>query len=52
MLTRRVIVNMDETVDNYAGTPNCPNCLTRMVLVGTDERPYWLCDDCEFIRLE
>jgi ribosomal protein S27AE len=31
--------------------PNCPRCLTRMVLAGTEERPYWLCDDCGFLRL-
>ena len=33
-------------MDDGLDTPNCPNCLTRMEIAGTEEAPFWRCADC------
>ena len=32
-------------------TPNCPQCLTPLVIAGTEKHPYWFCPVCKVARL-
>lgn len=32
-------------------SPNCPQCLTRLEIAGTEEHPYWFCPVCKVARL-
>jgi hypothetical protein len=38
-------------MDDGLSTPNCGECLTRLLLAGSDEHPYWWCPVCKVARL-
>jgi len=31
--------------------PNCPQCLTPMVINGPDMRPFWRCPECSMTKI-
>jgi tRNA(Ile2) C34 agmatinyltransferase TiaS len=32
-------------------SPNCPECLIRLEVAGTERNPYWWCPECKVARL-
>lgn len=31
--------------------PNCPRCLVRLEIAGTEQHPYWVCPECRTVHL-
>lgn len=36
---------MDDDATSF-DTPNCPRCLVRLQIAGTERHPYWMCPNC------
>jgi tRNA(Ile2) C34 agmatinyltransferase TiaS len=36
---------MDDEISTF-DTPNCPRCLVRLEVGGTEDHPYFVCPEC------